>query len=95
MDSLAAIPWSDTHTTVSDDHLFTLTNLLHDDENHASSPLFLLPQDADDNNRAIRVPVPGGATYFGPTIEDIENALSIGTPRSKDLQSHTQISHTG
>ncbi|KAA0032663.1 hypothetical protein IC582_020254 [Cucumis melo] len=97
MDSLAAIPWSDSYTTVSsDDHLFTLTNLLHDDDNHDSSPLFLLPQDnADDNNRSIRLPVPGGATYFGPTIEDIENALSIGTPRSKDLHSHAHISHTG
>ncbi|XP_038883226.1 probable WRKY transcription factor 49 isoform X2 [Benincasa hispida] len=93
MEPLAAIPWLDTYTTISDEHLLTLTDLLHDDNATASSPLFHPSQDIDDN-RATKLSVPGGAAYFGPTIEDIENALSI-TPRSKDLQSHTHIPHTG
>ncbi|CAK9319966.1 unnamed protein product [Citrullus colocynthis] len=94
MEPLAAVPWSDTYNTFSDDHLLTLTGLLHDDDDAtASSPLFLLPQDIGDNPAA-KFPVPSGAAYLGPTIEDIENALSIA-PRPKDLQSHTHISHTG
>lgn len=87
MESLAAIPWSETYNAISEDDLLGLTDLLHDD----ASPLFLLPQDVDDD-RPTKLPVPGGPAYFGPTIEDIENALSTA-PRSKDLQSNTHISH--
>ncbi|XP_022950370.1 probable WRKY transcription factor 49 [Cucurbita moschata] len=96
MESLAAIPWSDIYNTVSDDHLLSLTDLLHHDDDNdndtAASPLFLVPQVAN-SDPATMFPVPGSTAYFGPTIGAVENALSI-TPRSRNLQSSTHIPRT-
>lgn len=96
MESLAAIPWSDIYNNISDDHLLSLTDLLHHDDDNdndtAASPLFLVPQVAY-SDRATMLPVPGSTAYFGPTIGAVENALSI-TPRSRNLQSNTHIPRT-
>ncbi|XP_022143903.1 probable WRKY transcription factor 49 [Momordica charantia] len=79
MEPLMATPWSDYNPSQDD----LVAELLDD-----HSPLFLLPEHASANKLAI-----SAAAYSGPTIEDIENALSI-TPRREPL-SRSEISQTG
>nr|AZU90773.1 WRKY transcription factor 9 [Siraitia grosvenorii] len=94
MEPLMASPWSDYGNTSEDD----LVRELLDD----SSPLFLLPEDAATSRRSSgsscdranknKLAVVSGAAYSGPTIEDIENALSAEPRKEQQLSQRGQIS---